>query len=377
MENLKRNTVGVDEEPGVRGPFCAEDDWQTAYKNSFKSIEDLCRHISFNDKEKSFLKRVVKAYHMRVTPYYLSLIKDMGDPSDPIRKQCLPSTEEFCEGVYEDIDPLSELKTSPLPNIVHRYPDRALFLVTGKCFMYCRHCTRKRLWKENISEPSQKDMDDAIKYIRENKKIREIIISGGDPLTLSNEKLDYILSALYEIKHLEVIRLGTRAPVVLPSRIDDKLCEVLSKYDNLWINLQFNHPREITPQSTQACRKLQKIGIPLSNQSVLLKGVNDYPALMKELCQALQKIRVRPYYIFQCDPVVGASHFRASVWKGIEIIEGLRGHTGGMCVPTFVVDGIDGKGKIPLMPNYLMSVSEEGLNLRNYKNEIFFYPTPK
>jgi lysine 2,3-aminomutase len=164
---------------------------------------------------------------------------------------------------------------------------------------------------------------------------------------------------------------------VLPSRIDDKLCEIFSKYDNLWINLQFNHPREITAQSTQACRKLQKVGIPLSNQSVLLKGVNDDPELMKELCQALQKIRIRPYYIFQCDPVVGASHFRTSVWKGVEIIEGMRGHTGGMCVPTFVVDGVEGKGKIPLMPNYLMSVSEEGLNLRNYKNEVFFYPNPK
>jgi lysine 2,3-aminomutase len=340
-------------------------------------MDDICRHISFNEKEKSFLKRVVKAYHMRVTPYYFSLIKDLNDQSDPIRKQCLPSTEELCEGAYEDIDPLSELKTSPLSNLVHRYPDRALFIVTSRCFMYCRHCTRKRLWKENAGEACAKDIDDAIRYIRENKKIREIIISGGDPLTLSDEKLDYILSQLSQIKHLEVIRLGTRAPVVLPSRIDDKLCAVLGKYDNLWINLQFNHPREITAQSIQACKKLQKLGIPLNNQSVLLKGVNDDPAVMKELCQALQKIRVRPYYIFQCDPVVGASHFRTSVWKGMEIIESMRGHTGGMCVPTFVIDGVDGKGKVPFMPNYLMSATEEGLNLRNYNNEVFFYPNPK
>ncbi|MDD3089428.1 MAG: KamA family radical SAM protein, partial [Candidatus Omnitrophica bacterium] len=223
-------------------------------------------------------------------------------------------------------------------------------------------------------EPTIKEIEQALEYVKDHKKIREVVISGGDPLTLPTEKIDYILSKVDAIRNVESVRIGTRTPVVLPSRIDDALCEVLEKYDNLWVNVQFNHPRELTAQAIEACRKLQKCGIPVSNQSVLLKGVNDDPEVMTELCQKLQANRIRPYYLFQCDPVVGAYHFITSIWKGVEIIEKMRGHTGGMCVPSYVIDGIDGKGKIPVGPNYLVSMSSEGVTLRNYRNETFFYP---
>jgi lysine 2,3-aminomutase len=222
-----------------------------------------------------------------------------------------------------------------------------------------------------------KDINKALSYVKANKKIREVIISGGDPLRLSSQRIDSILAAVARCENIEAMRIGTRAPVVCPSRIDDELLQVLSKYKNLWINVQFNHPREITIQSEEACRKIQRCGIPISNQSVLLKGINDDAKTMLELCHKLQNIRVRPYYLFQCDPVIGTSHFRTDVGKGIEIIEAMRGHTGGMCVPTFVVDGIKGKGKIPLGPDYLLSKSDNGLMLRNYKKEAFYYPNPK
>lgn len=345
-------------------------------KNSIKNIEELSSHMPLNAREENNLKQVIKTYHMRVTPYYLSLIKDLQDPLDPVRMQCIPSIDEINDSAGETIDPLGEEKTSPTSYSVHRYPDRVLLLVTGRCFMYCRHCTRKRLWQDKIPEPTMEDINEAIQYIKKNKKIREVVVSGGDPLFLSTAKIDHILSAVSELKHIEVIRIGTRTPVVFPQRIDEALCKVLEKYEKLWINVQFNHPREITPQSTAACRKIQKCGIPISNQSVLLKGINDDPKIMTELCQRLQSIRIRAYYLFQCDPVVGTGHFRTSVWKGVEIIEKMRGHTSGMCIPTFVVDGIDGKGKVPLEPNYLVSMSDEGITLRNYKNEVFFYQNP-
>ncbi|MFH1239370.1 MAG: KamA family radical SAM protein [bacterium] len=372
-----------DEDPGSSKPEVSkndifiEQDWQTASKDSFKNIDDIAKLIPLEPKDKLLLKQVAKTYHLRIPRYYFSLIKDLSNPLDPIRRQCVPSVEEIRQGFHESLDPLAEEKTSPCPCLVHRYLDRALLLVTGTCFMYCRHCTRKRLWGHKNVEPNLKDIEQAINYVKENKNIREIIISGGDPLTLPNERLDYILSLIDGLKNIEVIRLGTRTPVVFPQRIDDALCAVLGKHDNLWINVQFNHPREITPQSAAACRKLQKCGLPLSNQSVLLKGINDDPQVMIELCHKLQNIRIRPYYLFQCDPVVGAYHFRTSVFKGIEIMEKMRGNTSGMCIPTFVVDGIDGKGKVPLGPNYLLSISPKGVTLRNYKNEVFFYYNPQ
>jgi len=386
MDNAKKEVHPIDEEPesfkkdepeGYKHEFVVEDNWQSAYKNSIRSIDDLASFFPSVKEEKAVLKHVVKAFHMRIPHYYLSLIGDPSNAADPIRRQCIPSPDEIQETVYESIDPLSEEKDSPAPCLVHRYPDRVLLLVTGRCFMYCRHCTRKRLWQKNIPEPTLKDLEGALAYVKENKQIREVIVSGGDPFILPTERLDYILSSLARIKNIQAVRIGTRAPAVLPARIDENLCRALEKYENLWINVQFNHPREITEEATHACRRLQRAGIPLSNQSVLLRGINDTPEIMAELCQKLQSIRVRPYYLFQCDPVVGAAHFRTPVWKGIGIIEKMRGHTGGMCVPAFVVDGVDGHGKVPLNPQYLLAASEEAVLLRNYKNEVFWYHNPK
>lgn len=374
--SLKEEPGGADDEYGHSIVAVADRRCAVADKNFFKSIDELAEFIAFNEEEKINLRRVESAYHLRISQYYLSLIRDFNNREDPIRKQCVPSVEEIFKTDDEFIDPLAEEKTSPTPYLVHRYPDRVLLLVTNQCFMYCRHCTRKRLWQDGQTDPNSKEIEEALNYVRENQQIREIIVSGGDPLTLSAERLDYILSLIAEIKSVQVIRIGTRAPVVFPQRINRGLCTVLKRYSNLWINVQFNHPWEINPQSAVACRKLQQCGIPMSNQSVLLKGINDDPKVMIELCQKLQQIRVRPYYIFECDPVVGVSHFRTSVLKGVEILKQMRGYTSGMCVPTFVVDGIDGKGKVPLAPDYLVSASPQGVLLKNYKDEMFFYADP-
>jgi lysine 2,3-aminomutase len=347
----------------------------TGIGQAITSVEDLKNHMNLKAHELPELNQVTKTFPMSITPYYFSLIEDINDENDPIRKQCVPTIAELKDDYIEEVDPLSEEETSPVSCLVHRYPDRALLIVSNKCFMYCRHCTRKRIWKNNLPQPTLKEIEKALEYVKANKQIREIIVSGGDPLRLSTQKIDTILAAVARCENIEAIRIGTRVPVVCPSRIDADLCKVLSKYKNLWINVQFNHPREVTIQSEEACRKLQRCGIPLSNQSVLLKGINDNAKIMMELCHKLQSIRVRPYYLFQCDPVIGTSHFRTPVSKGTEIIEKMRGHTGGMCVPTFVVDGIKGKGKIPLGPNYVVSRTKEGLNLKNYKNEVFFYPS--
>ncbi len=366
-----------DEEPeGISHAFHIAHEWHSDYKHSLKNIEALSHYIPLKAREKLLLRQIIKTYHMRIPLYYLSLMQEPSNPLDPIRRQCIPAIEELCEGDHESIDPLGEEMTSPTACMVHRYPDRVLLLVTNHCFMYCRHCTRKRLWKTENFVPTLSDIEQAMGYVRRNEQIREVIVSGGDPLTLPTERLDRILSTIASIPHVEVIRIGTRAPVVLPQRIDEGLCRALEKYEHLWINVQFNHPWEVTPEAISACRKLQRCGIPLSNQSVLLKGINDDTQVMTELCHKLQSIRVRPYYLFQCDPVVGASHFRTSLFKGVEVIEKMRGHTSGMCVPTFVVDGIDGKGKVPLAPNYLMSVTSEGVLLRNYNNQTFFYENP-
>lgn len=344
--------------------------------DSFKAIEQLPRVVGFSEKEKKNISEIAKIYRMRVPKYYFSLIKEIGNPNDPIRMQCIPSAKELQEEAESNHDPLGEEKTSPMPCLVHRYPDRVLLLVTSRCFMYCRHCTRKRLWKNKISEPSLKEINNALRYIKDNKQIREVIVSGGDPFTLPTEKLDYILSAIYRSKNIEAIRIGTRTPVVFPFRINSELCAALTKYNNLWVNVQFNHPREITFESVSACRRLQGCSIPISNQAVLLKGINDDPEIMTKLCQRLQGIRIRPYYLFQCDPVIGTSHFRTPLAKGVEIMKKMRGHTGGMCVPEFVIDGPGGKGKIPLGPNYLISTSHEGVLLRNYREELLFYRDP-
>jgi lysine 2,3-aminomutase len=351
--------------------------WLTKPKKVYKSIDELENVLSINPNEKDEIRRVEKQYHMLIPQYYLSLIKNPNDSNDPVRKQSVPSVEELHDSMEAQEDPLGEKDMSPVSCLVHRYPDRALLLVTGKCFMYCRHCTRKRLWAKDCIDPTLQDIQSAAQYIRSQPHIREIIVSGGDPLTLATERLDHILDIISQIPHIEVIRIGTRTPVVFPQRIDRGLVKTLERYQKLWINLQFNHPNEITPEATAACKKLQRAGIPLSNQSVLLKGINDTPEIMIDLCHKLQQIRVRPYYLFQCDPVVGASHFRTNVLRGIEIIENMRGHTSGMCIPTFVVDGPEGKGKIPMNPNYILSLSPEKMVLRNYQHKVFEYTNPE
>jgi lysine 2,3-aminomutase len=343
----------------------------------FRTIDHLSRVIPIPEEEKEKLQDVADLYHMSIPAHYLSLIKDKNDINDPVRRQCVPSLEEMDGHEKTAIDPLGEEKTSPVSCLVHRYPDRALLLVTNRCFMYCRHCTRKRLWRTGYVDPDLIAIKKAVDYIRGNPQIREIIISGGDPLILPTERLDYILRAVSEIPHIEAVRIGTRAPVVFPQRINEPLYRALGSYPHLWVNVQFNHPNEVTDTTVSACRKLQLQGIPVSNQSVLLKGINDDPAVMTDLCHKLQHIRVRPYYLFQCDPVVGAAHFRTPVSAGVEIIEKMRGFTGGMCIPVFVVDGIDGKGKIPIEPNYVVKEKKTGLLLRNYRREVFFYPSPE
>ncbi len=373
--NLAKNEK--DDPPGAQTDTTKKQFWQTAYAHSIKNIKELTKKLPFYPEELNTLQKVEKEFHLRIPEYYLSLIRDKSDHTDPVYKQCVPSPEEIAGDIHEEIDPLGEVKKEATPFLIHRYKDRVLLLVTGRCFMYCRHCTRKRLWKGKNAEPTLKDIEESLEYVKKNKQIREIVVSGGDPLTLPTERLDYILSAISKIDNVEVMRIGTRAPVVYPERIDESLCRSLEQYDGLWINVQFNHPNEITPESTEACRKLQRAGIPISNQSVLLKGINDDPEVMKELCHKLQSIRVRPYYLFQCDPVVGATHFRTSIFKGVDIMEKMRGHTSGMCIPTFVVDGIDGRGKIPVGPNYVLSTSDEALTLRNYAYDVFEYYNPK
>jgi lysine 2,3-aminomutase len=365
----------IDEPPGQISREQIEI-WQEEDALAVKNVEDLSKDIPLLKTRKEALKKVTKFFHLRIPRYYLSLIKNIENTKDPIYMQCIPSPSEMKFSEHDKMDPLGEVRTEATRFLIHRYPDRALLLVTGKCFMYCRHCTRKRLWRCQVAEPTLEDLARSLEYVRENEQIREIVISGGDPLTLSTEKIEYILSLVSEINTVEAVRIGTRAPVVFPERIDEELLSVFRKFPKLWINVQFNHPIEITPESTEACRNIQLAGVPVSNQSVLLKGINDNAEVMTELCHKLQSIRVRPYYLFQCDPVIGAAHFRTSIFKGVEIMEKMRGHTGGMCVPTFVVDGVDGKGKVPVSPNYLISSSDKSVTLRNYDNEIFEYHNP-
>jgi lysine 2,3-aminomutase len=296
---------------------------------------------------------------------------------DPIFKQSFPNPAELKISKYDMKDPLHEDKDSPTEGITHRYPDRVLFLISNRCAMYCRHCTRKRKVGDSDHNPSKQQILKGIKYIKNNKQIRDVLLSGGDALMLPDEYLDWILTELRRIPHVEVIRIGTRTPVVLPYRITDGLVNVLKKHHPLWINTHFNHPRELTPSAKEALRKLADAGIPLGNQSVLLAGVNDCPQIMKKLCQKLVQNRVRPYYLFQCDLSEGLTHFRTSVGKGIEIMESLFGHTSGFAIPTFVIDAPGGGGKIPVMPNYIISWSSNKVILRNYEGVITTYNEPE
>jgi lysine 2,3-aminomutase len=351
-------------------------DWKWQFRNRITSVEKLATFIPLSAKEKAQLKLVTAKYPLSVSPYYLSLI-NIYDPDDPIRKQALPSLEEITLGSIGFEDPLGEKRDSVVPGLVHRYPDRLLMVLTDICPMLCRHCTRKREWHNGGWVRTPGEIKLMLDYIRRHKAIRDVILSGGDPLTLSTQRLEDVISKLRQIDHIEIIRIGTRFPVVLPQRIDDELCSMLSKYGPIWLNTQFNHPREITPESAAACDRLLRAGIPVNNQSVLLRGINDNVATQTKLCHELLKIKVRPYYLFQCDEVQGTEHLRTPVETGLKIIEGMRGHTSGLAIPTFVIDLPEGGGKVPLQPNYVLTQTKENLVLRNYQGRFMWYRNPK
>lgn len=344
-------------------------------RRAVTSLEAVMTYGGFPESERAALANVIEKYPVIISPYYLCLI-DFNDPQDPIRIQSFPVREEIEMKDIGEPDPLEEEEDMPVPGLVHRYPDRVLMQVTNLCPMNCRHCTRKREWEEGVWHRTDEEIDRMVEYLVRTPEVRDVLISGGDPLVLSTAKLEKILARLRAIPHLEIIRIGTRFPVVLPQRIDEELVAMLARYRPLWVNTHFNHPREITREAALACERLQRGGMPMNNQSVLLKGVNDSLEVMRALCHGLLKIGVRPYYLYQCDPVRGTAHLRTSLWKGIEIIEGLRGHTTGFAVPQFVIDAPGGGGKIPLGPNYLLGETEDGLLLRNYEGLVFDYKNP-
>lgn len=351
-------------------------DWHWQVKNRITNIEELKQVINIDPEEEEGIRRALQVFRMAITPYFATLM-DPVDPNCPIRLQSVPSVLETHRSKFDLHDPLAEERDSPVPGLTHRYPDRVLFLITDQCAMYCRHCTRRRFAGTFDRSRSKEELDRCLNYIRETKVVRDVLLSGGDALLISDELLEYLLRELRKIPHVEIIRIGTRAPVTMPQRITPELVNMLRQYHPIWVNLQFNHPKEITPVSAEACIRLADAGIPLGNQSVLLKGINDCPTVMRKLVHELLKIRVRPYYIYQCDLSEGIGHFRTSVLRGIEIIESLRGHTSGMAVPTFVVDAPEGGGKIPLCPNYLLSLSPEKVVLRNFRGEVYSYPQPE
>jgi lysine 2,3-aminomutase len=347
-------------------------DWKWQLRNAFTSIDDLKKIMHLSAKEVMAMNNLKGRLPLRITPYFASLIYKTK-PGHPLRRNVIPVVEELLETSTEQADPLHEKSFSPVKGIVHRYPDRVLFTVTQACSSYCRYCTRSHS-VGGLDRPGRQDFEKAFSYISVHKEIRDVLISGGDPLTMTDEALDYILSNIRRIEHVEIIRIGTRVPVVMPQRITENLIGILRKYHPLFLSLHFSHPLEITDECSKACNKLADGGFPLGSQTVLLKGINDSVPVMKELMHKLLKIRVRPYYLYQCDLIPGSSHFRTTVKKGLEIIKGLRGYTSGYAVPTFVVDAPGGGGKIPLLPDYVVEHTEDHIVLRNYKGTVCEYP---
>ena len=350
-------------------------DWKWQFRNRITRVEQLAQFIPSSTEEQAQLRLVAMRYPLSVTPYYLSLINP-DNPDDPIRKQAIPSPMEMTMGSMGLEDPLDEKRDTVVPGLVHRYPDRVLLVLTDICPMFCRHCTRKREWRNGGWVRSPAEVEAMLNYISRHKTVRDVILSGGDPLTLSTRHLEDVISRLRKIKHVEIIRIGTRFPVVLPQRIDNELCSMLAKYGPIWLNTHFNHVREVTPEAAQACDRLLRSGVPINNQSVLLRGVNDSVEAQTRLCHALLRIKVRPYYLFQCDEVQGTEHLRTPVEAGTKIIEGMRGHTSGLAVPTFVIDLPQSGGKVPLQPNYVLAQTEGELVLRNYEERVFHYRNP-
>lgn len=350
-------------------------DWRWQSRKRIRNLAQLESMLVLSDDERQALIQGESMLPVGVTPYYMSLL-DRHDPSHPLRRTVVPVTNEFVRTPGEADDPLGEDGHSPVPGLVHRYPDRVLLLALDFCSTYCRYCTRSRVVGHGELLPSESRLEAAFDYIRRTTSIRDVLISGGDPLALSEDRLDWILGRLRAIPHLEFVRIGTKMPAVLPQRITPQLCKVLKKYHPLWMSIHFLHPDECTPEAAQACGRLADSGIPLGAQTVLLAGVNDDVSTMQQLVHRLLKMRVRPYYLYQCDPISGSSHFRTSVSKGLEIIEGLRGHTTGYAVPTYVIDAPGGGGKIPLQPDYVVGRDGDDLLLRNFEGKVFRYPDP-
>ena len=350
-------------------------DWKWQVKNRLTTVEDLKKYFNMKQKDLDNVGSVLNQFRMAITPYYFTLINP-ENMKDPVRLQAVPALDELYVGKHDLDDPLHEDVDSVVPGLTHRYPDRVLFLITDMCSMYCRHCTRRRFAGQHDTGSHMDNVDKAIDYIRNHPEVNDVLLSGGDALLVSDARLEYIISELRKIDHVGVIRLGTRTPVVMPQRITPELVNMLSKYHPIWVNTHFNHSKELTPEVKIALDLMANAGIPLGNQSVLLKGVNDCVNIMKKLVKRLIQLRVRPYYIYQCDLSKGIEHFRTPVSKGIEIIEGLRGHISGIAVPTFVVDAPGGGGKIPVMPNYVISQAPSKTILRNYEGMITTYYGP-
>jgi lysine 2,3-aminomutase len=349
-------------------------DWRWQLTHRLNTIDDFARVIRLTPEEMAGLS-APGHFRADVTPYFASLM-DPDDPNCPIRRQVVPTIHELVPFEAEMADSLAEDAHSPVPGLVHRYPDRVLMLVTTQCASYCRFCTRSRVVGDPTAQFNRTNYDQQLDYIAHTPQVRDVLLSGGDPLLLSPKTLEGLLSRLRAIPHVEVIRIGTRTPVFLPMRIDQELTAMLRQFHPLWMNIHFNHPKEITPQVRWACEMLADAGIPLGSQTVLLAGINDCPNIIKALVHELVKIRVRPYYIYQCDQVYGAGHFRTPVAKGIEIIESLRGHTSGFCVPTYVIDAPGGGGKVPIMPQYLISQSDTRAVVRNFEGFVSAYTQP-
>jgi lysine 2,3-aminomutase len=348
--------------------------WRWQLSHRINSVEEFEKVIPLTDSERKALS-AADLFRVEITPYFISLI-DPQDEQDPIRLQVVPKESEMVPFVSMMEDSLAEDRHSPVPGLVHRYPDRVLMLVTTQCASYCRYCTRSRIVGDPAATFSRSEFEMQIEYLKRTPQVRDVLLSGGDPLVLAPKILDEILSRLREIPHIEILRIGSRVPVFLPMRVTEELTEMLSKYHPLWMNIHVNHPNEVSLELAQACDLLARAGIPLGNQAVLLRGINDNVHIQRQLVHDLVRLRVRPYYLYQCDLVEGAGHFRTPVAKGIEIIEGLRGHTSGYAVPDYIVDAPGGGGKIPLSPNYLISMSDHKVVLRNYEGYITTYEEP-
>ena len=349
-------------------------DWRWQLNNCITDVQALSRLITLSPAECSTPDIHPRNLPLRITPYYASLL-DRENHDHPLRRSVVPTSDEFVISPGESRDPLCEDDHSPVPGLVHRYPDRALFLVTGTCSTFCRYCTRSRMvGKSDNAANNPSRWSAAIEYIHAHSEVRDVLISGGDPLTLPDDALESIVKRLRRIRHVEMIRIGTKMPVSLPQRITSSLVSMLKKYHPLWMSIHVTHPEELTPEFEAACARLADAGIPLGSQTVLLKGVNDSILPLKNLMHGLIKFRVKPYYLYQCDPIPGSSHFRTPVSKGLEMIQGLRGYTSGYAVPTFAIDAPGGGGKIPLLPEYVIGRDENGIILRNYEGKIFRYP---